>query len=166
MTQPELPRRGAERFLQAAAQRALNCEPVQLSVHARTAALAAEALGCQVAQIANSLVFRGVGSGVPGGVPLLVMACGGRRVSLDVLAAVLGEPVAKADAAFVREHSGYAIGGVAPIGHAAPMRTLVDAQLFDFERVWAAAGSPDRVFAIAPDELLRVTGGEIARLRG
>jgi len=161
MTDSELSRRGAERFLQAAARQALSCQPVQLSVHARTAALAAEALGCGVAQIANSLVFRGAHSGAP----LLVMACGGRRVAPDRLAAVLGEEVAKADAAFVREHSGYAIGGVAPIGHAAAMRTLVDAELFDFERVWAAAGSPDRVFAIAPDELLRVTAGEVARLR-
>ncbi len=121
---------------------------------ARTAAQAAEQLGIDVAQIANSLVFSADGD------PLLVLASGGHRVDTGKVAALLGAgSVDRADADFVRSHTGFAIGGVAPVGHSEPLRTLVDTALGDFEVVWAAAGHPHSVFPTTYSELLRLTGG-------
>jgi prolyl-tRNA editing enzyme YbaK/EbsC (Cys-tRNA(Pro) deacylase) len=128
---------------------------VELPGAARTAKAAAEFLGCDVAQIANSLVFRGGTSGAP----LLVMSSGAKRVDLERLAAVIGERVEKADADFVRTSTGFAIGGVAPVGHAAPMRTFVEESLAAHAEVWAAAGHPHTVFRLTYAELLRITGG-------
>lgn len=124
---------------------------------ARTAAQAAEQLGIEVAQIANSLVFSADGA------PLLVMASGGHRVDTAKVAALVGAgSVDRADADFVRSHTGFAIGGVAPVGHPEPLRTLVDTALADFDEVWAAAGHPHTVFPTTYDELLRLTGGTAA----
>jgi prolyl-tRNA editing enzyme YbaK/EbsC (Cys-tRNA(Pro) deacylase) len=124
---------------------------------ARTAAQAAEQLGIQVAQIANSLVFSADGA------PLLVLASGGHRVDTAKVAALVGAAtVDRADADFVRRHTGFAIGGVAPVGHPEPLRTLVDTALGDFDEVWAAAGHPHTVFPTTYDELLRLTGGTAA----
>jgi len=115
---------------------------------ARTAAQAAEQLGIEVAQIANSLVFSADGT------PLLVLASGGHRVDTTKVAALVGAAsVDRADADFVRTHTGFAIGGVAPVGHPAPLRTLVDSALAQYDVVWAAAGHPHAVFPIAPAEL-------------
>jgi prolyl-tRNA editing enzyme YbaK/EbsC (Cys-tRNA(Pro) deacylase) len=132
---------------------------IELPASAPTAAAAAEQLGCDVAAIANSLVFDADGS------PVLVMASGGHRVDVAQLAAVLEVPrVAKATAEFVREHTGMAIGGVAPLGHPHPMRTLVDVDLSRQAVVWAAAGHPHTVFPTTYDELLRITGGQAAEV--
>ncbi len=131
---------------------------VELSAAARTARAAAEQIGCDVAQIANSLVFRCR----PSGAPLLVMASGAKRVDLDRVGALVGEAVGKADAEFVRTATGFAIGGVAPVGHVAPVRTLVDRGLLGFAEIWAAAGHPHTVFRLTPDELVRITGGAVA----
>lgn len=131
---------------------------VALPDAARTAKAAAEALGCSVAQIANSLVFRLERSGLP----LLVMSSGANRVDLSRLAALAGEPAGKADAAYVREATGFAIGGVAPVGHLRRLRTLVDRTLLRFEEIWAAAGHPHTVFRLTPQVLVRITGGELA----
>jgi prolyl-tRNA editing enzyme YbaK/EbsC (Cys-tRNA(Pro) deacylase) len=121
---------------------------------ARTAAQAAEQLGIEVAQIANSLVFSADGT------PLLVMASGGHRVDTAKVAALVGATsVDRADADFVRSHTGFAIGGVAPVGHPEPLRTLVDTALGQYDEVWAAAGHPHAVFPTTYDELLRLTGG-------
>lgn len=121
---------------------------------ARTAQLAAAQLGVEVAQIASSLVFLADGE------PLLVLTSGAHRVDTTAVAAVLGvQEVRRADAALVREHTGFAIGGVAPIGHEHPIRTLVDVALGAHGQVWAAAGHPRTVFATTYDELLRMTGG-------
>ena len=121
---------------------------------ARTAAQAAEQLGIEVAQIANSLVFSADGA------PLLVMASGGHRVDTAKVAALVGATaVDRADADFVRTHTGFAIGGVAPVGHPAPLRTLVDTALGRYDEIWAAAGHPHSVFPTTYDELLRLTGG-------
>src|SRR3954447_12950031 len=121
---------------------------------ARTAAQAAEQLGVEVAQIANSLVFDADGA------PLLVMASGGHRVDTAKVAALVGATsVDRADADYVRSHTGFAIGGVAPVGHPEPLRTLVDTALGQYDEVWAAAGHPHAVFPTTYDELLRLTGG-------
>jgi len=128
---------------------------VALSVAARTSQQAADALGIVVGQIAKSLVFRGAQSGRA----VLVIAAGDRRVDEAKIAAQLGEPIERARPEFVREHSGFAIGGVAPLGHAQPMVTFIDSSLHRFSEVWAAGGTPHTVFPIAPVDLLRVAGG-------
>ena len=124
---------------------------------ARTAAQAAAQLGIGVAQIANSLVFAADGA------PLLVMASGGHRVDTAKVAAIVGATsVDRATPEFVREHTGFAIGGVAPVAHPEPLRTLVDTELERYDEVWAAAGHPHTVFPTTYAELLRITGGEPA----
>lgn len=128
---------------------------VELPGAARTAKAAADYLGCSVAQIANSLVFRAEASGAA----VLVMSSGARRVDTDALARIVGEPVGKADADFVRAHTGFAIGGVAPLGHAGTLRRYVERSLAAHDEVWAAAGHPHTVFRLTYAELLRVTGG-------
>lgn len=137
----------------------------ELSDSARTAAEAAAALGCDVGAIASSLVFTAAGPDGPE--PLLVLTSGAHRVDTAAVAALLGVPsVDRAPAALVREATGYAIGGVAPIGHPAPLRTLVDVDLAGHDVVWAAAGHPHAVFPTTYDELLRVTGGTPATVAG
>ena len=126
---------------------------------ARTAAQAAAQLGIEVAQIANSLVFAADGA------PLLVMASGGHRVDTAKVAALVGATsVDRASPEFVREHTGFAIGGVAPVAHPEPLRTLVDTELERYDEVWAAAGHPHTVFPTTYAELLRITGGQPAEV--
>jgi prolyl-tRNA editing enzyme YbaK/EbsC (Cys-tRNA(Pro) deacylase) len=134
---------------------------IELAASARTAADAARALGCRVDQIVKSLVFRGRQTGRA----ILVAASGVNRVDEAKVAAVLAEPVEKADAAFVRARTGFAIGGVAPVGHAEPLATLVDADLMQWDDIWAAAGHPSTVFRLSPADLLRMTGGRLADIR-
>lgn len=135
-----------------------HCRVVEMPDSTRTAAEAAAAIGCTVAQIAKSLVFRGAQSGAP----VLVIASGTNRVDPQQLAALLGEPVEKPDADYVRERTGFVIGGVPPLGHSEPIRTFIDRDLLAFEEIWAAAGTPRAVFRLTPDELVRMTGGEVA----
>jgi prolyl-tRNA editing enzyme YbaK/EbsC (Cys-tRNA(Pro) deacylase) len=124
---------------------------------ARTAAEAAAALGVGIGQITNSLVFAADGA------PLLVLTSGRHRVDTAKVAALVGVgKVGRADADFVRQHAGVAIGGVAPVGHPEPLRTLVDTALADYDVVWAAAGHPHAVFPTSFDELLRIPGGTAA----
>src|SRR3712207_4852056 len=115
----------------------------------RTAADAAAAIDCDVAQIVKSLVFRRAG-----GAPLPVVASGVNRVDEAKVAALVGEEIGKADAAFVRSATGFAIGGVPPAGHLEPLETLVDEDLLAFDEVWAAAGTPMTVFPLSPRELV------------
>jgi len=125
-----------------------------LDESARTAAEAAAALGVEVGQITNSLVF------VADGEPLLVLTSGRHRVDTAKVAELVGvAKVSRADADFVREHAGVAIGGVSPVGHPRPLRTLVDIALNDYDIVWAAAGHTHAVFPTTFDELLTLTGG-------
>jgi prolyl-tRNA editing enzyme YbaK/EbsC (Cys-tRNA(Pro) deacylase) len=121
----------------------------------RTAQAAADALGCAVGAIANSLVFDA------GDEPVLILTSGAHRVDTERFARDHGlPPLRKAAPDFVRSHTGQAIGGVAPVGHPAPLRTYVDRWLADHDPVWAAAGHPHAVFATSFDELVRLTGGE------
>jgi prolyl-tRNA editing enzyme YbaK/EbsC (Cys-tRNA(Pro) deacylase) len=124
----------------------------------RTAEEAAAAVGCQVSQIAKSLVFRGRESGRP----ILVVACGANRVDEGLVADLIGEPLAKADADFVRAQTGFAIGGVPPIGHSQPILTFIDEDLLAFDQIWAAAGTSHAVFPLRPEELVSLTGGRVA----
>lgn len=128
---------------------------VALADAARTAQQAADALGVAVGQIAKSLVFRTARSSRA----VLVVTAGDRRVDETKLAAVLGESIERASPDFVRAHTGFAIGGVAPVGHPAQLVTFVDASLRRFPTVWAAGGTPHCVFPIAPDALLTASGG-------
>ncbi|MGE3677671.1 MAG: YbaK/EbsC family protein [Burkholderiales bacterium] len=131
-------------------------EIVELPGAARTAQAAADFLGCTVGQIANSLVFRAQASGGA----VLVMSSGAKRVDTARLAQVAGEPIGKADADFVRAHTGFAIGGVAPVGHTGTLRRFVEKSLAAHGEIWAAAGHPHTVFRLSYAELLRITGGE------
>lgn len=128
---------------------------IELAVAARTSQQAADALGVDVGQIAKSLIFRAV----PSGRAVLVIAAGDRRVDEGRISALLGESIERAPPEFVREHSGFAIGGVAPLAHAKPMTTFIDTSLRRFGVVWAAGGTPHCVFPIAPADLVRVSGG-------
>jgi prolyl-tRNA editing enzyme YbaK/EbsC (Cys-tRNA(Pro) deacylase) len=126
---------------------------------ASTAAAAAAQLGCEVGAIANSLVFDADGA------PLLVMTSGAHRVDTSLVAALVGAAsVTRADARSVRAWTGQVIGGVAPVGHPAPIRTLVDVWLAKYDVAWAAAGHPHTVFPTSFDELLKITGGTPAEV--
>jgi len=144
---------GVERVRAALAAARLDAEIVELPGAARTARAAAQYLGCEVAQIANSLVFRALSSDAA----LLVLSSGARRVDLERLAGIVGESVGKADADFVRARTGFAIGGVAPVGHAGPVRSYVERSLAGRDPLWAAAGHPHTVFRLSYAELLRIS---------
>jgi Cys-tRNA(Pro) deacylase len=130
---------------------------VEFEVSTRTSEDAAAAIGCTVAEIAKSLVFKSVSGG-----PVLVIASGVNRVDEKKVRALLGEKIGRADADFVREATGFAIGGVPPIGHATPPVVLIDADLERFSTVWAAAGTRNAVFKITPPDLIRLTQGRVA----
>lgn len=125
---------------------------------ARTAADAATAIGCDVDQIAKSIIFLGETSGQA----ILFLTAGGNRVNPAKAAALAGEPLGKADANLIRAQTGFAIGGVAPIGHLNPIRAFFDPNLADFEVVWAAAGTPHHVFPISPSRLVSLTDAMVS----
>lgn len=127
-----------------------------------TAKLAAAALGCEVGQIANSLIFRNRGDNRA----ILVMCSGDRRVDLDRVAGQCGLDLARADADFVRAQTGFAIGGVPPVGHAQELTTLLESSLQRHRRVWAAAGTPESVFCMTPSQLQQITAGEWRDIAG
>ena len=140
----------------------VTCRVRELEVSARTAAEAAEAVGCQVGQIVKSLIFRGKSSGNP----ILALASGKNRVDEKLMEAACGEPVGKADAAFVRERTGFAIGGIPPLGHTTPLVPYLDADLLQYGTVWAAAGTPNAVFEVDPKALRDATGAMVIGIKG
>ncbi|WP_426183580.1 YbaK/EbsC family protein [Microbacterium sp. TWP3-1-2b2] len=155
MTETSLPARSTivAQHLEAAG---VNAAIRVLPDSARTAAAAADAIGCDVAAIANSLVL------VADGAPVLVMTSGGHRVDFEVLRERIGaEAVAMAPASLVREATGQAIGGVAPVGHPAPLRTFIDEALAGHGEIWAAAGHPHTVMPLTFEALRALTGGEV-----
>lgn len=131
----------------------------QFAATARSAAEAAAAIGCTVAQIAKSIVFRAAD-----GRAVLVVASGANRVNEKAVAAALGQAIGKADADFVRAKTGYVIGGVSPIGHAEPPHVFLDADLVALDPIWAAAGHPHAVFRTSFNELKRLTGGVVLKI--
>ena len=128
----------------------------------RTAADAAAAVGCEVDQIAKSIIFKGEDSGHV----VLFLTAGGNQVDPDKATALAGQPLGKADAALIRSETGFAIGGVAPVGHLTEIAAFIDPRLLEFDTVWAAAGTPRHVFAISPADLLRVSGARQADFTG
>lgn len=139
----------AERVQASLRAAGLELRVLELPASTRTAAEAAAAVGCGVAQIVKSLVFRTLRSNRA----VLVLASGANRVDEARVGACLGEPIEKANADFVREHTGFSIGGVAPVGHPAALRTVVDQDLFGLPQLWAAAGTPHALFALTPADL-------------
>ena len=138
----------------------LSLQVVALPASTRTAAEAAAAVGCQVGQIAKSIVFRTGSSDRP----VLVIASGSNRVNESNIAALLAEPLGKADADFVRRRTGFVIGGVPPLGHAEPLETFVDEDLLQYEEIWAAAGTPHAVFRLTPGDLVQMAGGRVVKI--
>jgi len=145
------------RVRRALMEAGLDIEPVEVGP-ATTAQMAAELLGCDVAQIAKSVMLRDEGSGAA----VLFVTSGANRVDPDAARAAAGVPLGPADAALVRAQTGFAIGGVAPIGHLAPPRAFFDPHLLVFDRVWAAAGTPRHLFGIAPARLMQISGAQAA----
>ena len=135
-------------------------EVLEFETSTRTAADAAAAIGCGVGQIAKSLIFRAVDSGRP----VLAIASGSVRVDEKRLSELLGEKIGRADTEFVREQTGFAIGGVPPVGHRRASVIFIDETLLGFETIWAAGGTPNAVFRLRPDDLVRLTGGTVASI--
>jgi Cys-tRNA(Pro) deacylase len=128
---------------------------LEFDASTRTAADAAAAIGCEVAQIAKSLIFRGARSGRA----VLIIASGVDRVDEKKAAAAVGEPIGRADADFVREATGFAIGGVPPVGHKTKSIVLIEESLMQLDEIWAAAGTPNAVFRLTPTDLVQLTDG-------
>ncbi len=134
-----------------------HCTVVELPSSTRTAQEAAQSIGCGVEQIVKSLVFRRQDSDTP----ILVVASGSNRVNEQQLSALVGEPIEKAKASYVQKRTGFAIGGVAPVGHAEPLQTFIDRDLLRYDEIWAAAGTPFAVFRLTPQDLIAMTKGEL-----
>ncbi|MFN2200566.1 MAG: YbaK/EbsC family protein [Caldilineaceae bacterium] len=129
----------------------------ELSQSTRTAQDAALTIGREVGQIVKSLIFRDVNSGGA----VLILACGSNRVDVPKVSAAIGHKLSKADADFVQERTGFAIGGVPPVGHSSAIETYVDSELMNYGVIWAAAGTPRAVFSLTPQQLLQLTGAKV-----
>ncbi|UCD32254.1 MAG: YbaK/EbsC family protein [Desulfobacterales bacterium] len=134
-----------------------NCTVLELSESTRTAKEAAQAVGCQVGQIVKSLVFKGKKSQTP----ILVVASGSNRVNEAKISKMVSESIKMAHADFVRRKTGFAIGGVPPLGHFEKLVTFIDEDLFEYDDIWAAAGNPRALFKLTPDNLVEMTGGKV-----
>ena len=151
----------AQKVQEALTALGLPCQVVELPASTRTAQEAAQAIGCTVAQIVKSLIFRGTRTGKP----ILVLASGVNRVNEKRLGEMAGEPIGKADAEFVRQHTGFAIGGVPPVGYPTPIETDIDADLLQYQEIWAAAGTPRAVFRLIPQDLQKMNHGSIVSIQ-
>jgi len=138
----------------------MQLEVIELPDSTRTSQEAAQALGCQVGQIAKSIIFQVITSHRP----ILVIASGSNRVNEKVIAELIGETIGKADADFVRSRTGFVIGGVPPVGHIECLETFIDQDLLRYREIWAAAGTPHAVFRLTPDDLLRMTNGLVIKV--
>ena len=134
---------------------------LELQSTTRTSAEAAQAVGCTVEQIAKSIVFQGKRTHRP----ILVIASGPNRVNEKRIEEFISEPLGKADADYVRRHTGFAIGGVPPLGHLEKLEIFIDGDLLKYEEIWAAAGSPNAVFNLTPSDLIKMTGGRVVSIK-
>ena len=151
----------AQRVQQAITARGFDYRVFELEIPVRTAADAANAVGCEVGQIAKSLIFKGGESGQS----VLVITSGRNRVNEARVAGYLGEVLVRAEPDFVKRVTGYAIGGIPPLGHAESSATFIDEDLLTFERIWAAAGHPNALFELAPRDLAAMTGGTVTGVK-
>jgi prolyl-tRNA editing enzyme YbaK/EbsC (Cys-tRNA(Pro) deacylase) len=134
---------------------------VELQTTTRTSAEAAQTIGCQVEQIAKSIIFQGRETHKP----VLVIASGPNRVNEKRIEELISEPLGKADADYVRKHTGFVIGGVPPIGHLEKLDVFIDEDLLQYEEIWAAAGTPNAVFKLTPSDLIKMTDGRIISIK-
>lgn len=139
-----------------------NNEVMELADSTRTAKEAAEALGCKVAQIAKSIVFRLKESDNA----LLVIASGSNRINEEHLSGMIGETLGKANAEFVKEKTGFAIGGVSPVIQDTTIKIVIDEDLLQYDEIWGAAGHPKAVFQLTPAQLIELTNGEVSNIKG
>lgn len=151
----------AQRVQDALRSLGFDYQVAELPETTRTAGEAAAAVGCQVGQIAKSLVFRGSQSGKA----LLVIASGSNRVDEKRMAELLGERIERATPDFARERTGFVIGGIPPLAHPESLETYLDEDLFLFQDIWAAAGNPNAVFKLAPSDLVTMTAGRVVRVK-
>ena len=145
----------AERVQKILQELGLDSQILEFSESTKTSAAAATAIGTTVAQIAKSILFAA------GDEPVMVIASGINRIDVAKVQTHIGTPLGKANAAFVRDHTGYVIGGVPPVGHAVKFPIFIDRDLLQYDELWAAGGTPNAVFPIKPADLVRITGGEI-----
>jgi prolyl-tRNA editing enzyme YbaK/EbsC (Cys-tRNA(Pro) deacylase) len=138
-----------------------SCQVIEFQESTRTAQEAAERAGCSLGQIIKSLIFKGEISGKP----ILVLTSGANRVDEKRISEYASDSIVRADANFVREVTGFAIGGVPPLGHTSEMETYLDEDLMQYLTVWAAAGTPNAIFELTPDALQKMTGGKIVRVK-
>ena len=151
----------AKQFQDMLKSKGFSNQVVEMPESTHTAIAAANALKCDVAQIVKSLIFKGKRTGKP----ILVLVSGSNRVDVKKLKALIGEKPSKADADFVRLHTGFAIGGVPPLGHVSQMQTFLDEDLLQYDELWAAAGTPFALFKLTPKELRNMTHGSTANIR-
>jgi Cys-tRNA(Pro) deacylase len=151
----------AQRVQEALQDHGLTCEVVQMQDTTRSAEDAARAVGCEVGQIVKSLIFEGTQSHQP----VLVVTSGANRANEKTIGHKLAESIKMAAPEFVREMTGFAIGGVAPVGHRHPLKIFIDEDLLQYEEIWAAAGTPHAVFKLTPDELKMITNGTVISVK-
>jgi prolyl-tRNA editing enzyme YbaK/EbsC (Cys-tRNA(Pro) deacylase) len=151
----------AQKVQDALTASGLTLTVIELTQSTRTSPEAAAAVGCEVGQIVKSIIFRAKHSDRV----VLVLTSGANRVSERAVAELLGEPLNKADADFVRSRTGFVIGGVAPVGHLEPPVTFVDEDLLQYAEIWAAAGTPNALFRLTPAELVQISAGRVARVK-
>lgn len=147
-----------KRVTKALADAGFDTEIIETADQTRTAAQAAVQANCEVDQIAKSIIFRTESTGVA----VLFVTAGGNQVDTAKASALVGEALGKADAALIRKQTGFAIGGVSPVGHLSPIETFIDPRLLDFSIIWAAAGTPRHIFSLAPSVLRDLTQGQVA----
>jgi Cys-tRNA(Pro) deacylase len=148
----------AQKVQVALIEKGFTYQVVEFPQTTRSAAEAAAAIGCEVGQIAKSLVFQAKQSGKP----VLVIASGSNRVDEKKLKSLLGENVRRPNADFVRQQTGFAIGGIPPIGHTTLLETFIDQDLLQYPEIWAAAGTPNAVFRLFPSDLAQMTNGRVS----
>jgi len=151
----------AEKVQNALRAKGLELKVVEMPQSTRTALEAAQVVGCQVGQIVKSLVFKAKRSGNP----VMVLASGQNRVNEKRIEELIKEPLGKADADFVRQQTGFAIGGVPPVAHAQQMKIFIDEDLLDYDFLWAAAGTPHAVFQLTPADLVKLSNGNVINIK-
>lgn len=151
----------AQKVQNAVTALGFNFQIVEFSKTTRTSAEAAAAIGCTVGQNAKSLIFKSKTSGKA----ILVIASGSNRVNEKLINAKLGEKISRPDADFVLKQTGFAIGGIPPLGHIQPIQTFIDEDLFLYDEIWAAAGTPNAVFRLTADDLVKMTGGKVMAIK-